>query len=139
MQVRPLHPLFAAELVGADLTAEPSRELVATVEEAMARYGILVVRDAKIDDVQHKRYSRAFGPLELPSRGKDAPPPPLGSLRRDPGLFYAGNLDPDGEIIPYASERLKLGKGAERFHTDSSFHAMPTRWSQQRRRPACMR
>jgi alpha-ketoglutarate-dependent 2,4-dichlorophenoxyacetate dioxygenase len=129
MQVRPLHPLFAAELVGADLTAEPSPELVATVEEAMARHGILVVRDAEIDDEQHKRFSRAFGPLELPSRAGDAPPVPQGSLKRDPDLFYAGNLDPDGAIIPYASERLKLGKGAERFHTDSSFHAMPTKWS----------
>lgn len=129
MQVRPLHPLFAAELVGADLTAEPSRELVATVEEAMARYGILAVRDARIDDEQHKRFSRAFGPLELPSRAVDAPPLPQGTLRRDPDLFYAGNLDENGRILPYVSERLKLGKGAERFHTDSSFHAMPTKWS----------
>ena len=129
MLVRPLHPLFAAELVGADLTGEPSQELVATVEEAMARYGILVVRDARIDDEQHKRFSRAFGPLELPSRAKDAPPLPQGTLHRDPDLFYAGNLDENGRILPYASERLKLGKGAERFHTDSSFHAMPTKWS----------
>src|SRR5690606_16696738 len=26
-------------------------------------------------------------------------------------------------------EAAKLGKGAERFHTDSSFHPMPTKWS----------
>jgi alpha-ketoglutarate-dependent 2,4-dichlorophenoxyacetate dioxygenase len=128
MQVRPLHPLFAAELVGADLTAEPSRELVATVEEAMATYGILVIREARITDEQHKRFSRAFGPLELPSRARDAPLP-QGILHRDPDLFYAGNLDENGQILPYASDRLKLGKGAERFHTDSSFHAMPTKWS----------
>jgi alpha-ketoglutarate-dependent 2,4-dichlorophenoxyacetate dioxygenase len=128
MQVRPLHPLFAAELVGADLTAEPSPELIAAVEEAMARYGVLVVRDARIDDAQHKRFSRAFGPLELPSRAGDAPRP-QGALRRDPDLFHAGNLDENGAILPYASDRLALGKGAERFHTDSSFHAMPTKWS----------
>ena len=128
MQVRPLHPLFAAELTGADLTAEPSRELVETVETAMARYGILVVREARISDEQHKRFSRAFGPLELPSRAADAPPP-QGKLQRDPDLFYAGNLDENGAILDYSSDRLKLGKGAERFHTDSSFHAMPTKWS----------
>ena len=68
MQVNPLHPLFAAELVGADLTAPPSEELVRTVEDAMARYGVLAIRDAEIDDEQHKDFSRAFGPLELPSR-----------------------------------------------------------------------
>jgi alpha-ketoglutarate-dependent 2,4-dichlorophenoxyacetate dioxygenase len=129
MQVRPLHPLFAAELIGADLTAEPSPELVETVEDAMARYGILVVRDARISDEQHKRFSRAFGPLELPSRAKGARPIPQGTRHYDPDLFYAGNLDENDRILPYDSDRLKVGKGAERFHTDSSFHAMPTKWS----------
>jgi len=128
MEVRPLHPLFSAELIGADLAREPDAELVGVVEAAMARYGVLVVRDARIDDEQHKRFSRAFGPLELPSRLKDAPLP-HGKRRFDPDLFYAGNVDADDAIIPYRSEKLKLGKGAERFHTDSSFHTMPTKWS----------
>jgi alpha-ketoglutarate-dependent 2,4-dichlorophenoxyacetate dioxygenase len=127
MDVRPLHPLFAAELVDADLTQEPSSELVETVEAAMARYGVLVVREAAISDEQHKRFSRAFGPLELPSRVPGARPP--GKRQVDPGLFYAGNLDADGEIIAYGSDGYKLAQGAERFHTDSSFHAMPTKWS----------
>ena len=128
MQVTPLHPLFAAELTGADLAVEPAEELVATVEAAMARYGVLVVRDARIGDEEHKRFSRAFGPLELPSRAPGGARS-QGRRRFDPALFYAGNLDRDGEIIPYGSEGYKLAQGAERFHTDSSFHAMPTKWS----------
>jgi alpha-ketoglutarate-dependent 2,4-dichlorophenoxyacetate dioxygenase len=128
MDVRPLHPLFAAELVGADLAAEPSPELVATVEAAMAKYGVLVVRGARITDEEHKRFSRAFGPLEIPTRAPGGAPP-QGKRALDRQLFYAGNLDRDGEIIPYGSEGYKLALGAERFHTDSSFHAMPTKWS----------
>jgi alpha-ketoglutarate-dependent 2,4-dichlorophenoxyacetate dioxygenase len=128
MDVRPLHPLFAAELTGADLTREPSPQLVETVEAAMAQYGILVVRDAAISDERHKRFSRAFGPLEIPSRVPGAARP-HGKRVVDPDLFYAGNLDKDGEIIPYGSDGYKLAQGAERFHTDSSFHAMPTKWS----------
>jgi alpha-ketoglutarate-dependent 2,4-dichlorophenoxyacetate dioxygenase len=128
MEIRPLHPVFAAELIGADLTVEPTSALVDTVEAGMAQYGVLVVRGARISDEQHKRFSRAFGPLELPSRITNGPDRPLGG-RFDPALFYAGNLDGDGKIIPYNSDRLKLGKGAERFHTDSSFHKMPTKWS----------
>ena len=127
MIVNPLHPIFAAELVGADLTQEPSQELVDTVENAMAQYGILVVRDCRISDEQHLRFSRAFGPLEIPSRPIGAPSPER--RRIAPELFFAGNLDLDGKIIPYASEARKLAKGAERFHTDSSFHTMPTKWS----------
>jgi len=129
MEVRQLHPLFAAELIGADLTREPGRELVATVEDAMARHGVLAIRGARIDDEQHKAFSRAFGPLELPSRHKDAPKRPEGKRRFTSGLFYAGNLDHDGKIIAYGSDAAKLAKGAERFHTDSSFHPMPTKWS----------
>ena len=128
MDLRPLHPLFVAELVGADLTVEPSPALVETVEAAMARYGVLVLRDARLTDEQHKRFARAFGPLEIPSRvpgGARA----QGKRVYDPDLFYAGNLDRDGEIIPYGSEGYKLAQGAERFHTDSSFHTMPTKWS----------
>jgi alpha-ketoglutarate-dependent 2,4-dichlorophenoxyacetate dioxygenase len=128
MEVRPLHPLFAAELIGADLTRDPSPDLVESVEAAMDRYGVLVVRDACLTDEQHKRFSRAFGPLEIPSRAPGADGPP-GRRRLDPELFYAGNLDRDGEIIPYGSEGYRLAQGAERFHTDSSFHAMPTKWS----------
>ena len=126
--VKPLHPIFAAELIGADLTQPPTPELVQTVEDAMARYGILVVRDAEVTDEQQIRFSRAFGPLEIPSRPKDAPP-----LRRmAPELFAAGNLDKDGKIMPYQSEGAALSKGAERFHADSSFNALPSKWSMLR-------
>ena len=123
MQVNPLHPLFAAELVGADLTQPPTEDLVEVVEAAMARYGVLVVRDAEITDEQHIRFSRAFGPLEIPSRPKGAP------RRVASELFAAGNLDVNGNIVPYDKDGQNLSKGAERFHTDSSFHAMPTKWS----------
>lgn len=128
MEVRPLHPLFAAELVGADLTQPPDAGLVRTVEEAMARYGVLAIRDAEISDEQQKDFSRAFGPLEIPSRVKGAARP-AGTRQYTPGIFHAGNLDQNDEIIPYGSDPKSLAKGAERFHTDSSFHEMPTKWS----------
>lgn len=126
MIVSPLHSLFAAELVGADLTRPPTAELVEAVEQAMARYGVLVVRDAHITDAQQIAFSRAFGPLEIPSRPQGQAGVPR---RMAPELFAAGNLDADGAIVAYDREGKSLSRGAERFHTDSSFHAMPTRWS----------
>lgn len=128
MPIIPLHPIFAAELHQADLTQPPSPPLVDLVEMAMARYGVLVIRGADITDDQQKAFSRAFGPLELPSRAKDAPPM-AGKRVIDPQIFHAGNIDLDGNIVPYQSERFALAKGAELFHTDSSFHTMPTKWS----------
>ncbi len=126
MKVNPLHPLFAAELVGADLTQPPTEDLVETVESAMARFGVVIVRGAEISDEQQIRFSRAFGPLEIPSRPKEALAAPR---RMAPELFAAGNLDRNGDIIPYDRDGQSLSKGAERFHTDSSFHSLPTKWS----------
>jgi len=127
--VSQLHPIFAAELIGADLTTEPSAELVSTVENAMARYGILVVRDAEITDAQQIRFSRAFGPLEIPSRPRGFAPDPNFKPRMARELFAAGNLDMAGNIRKRVSGEPNLAQGAERFHTDSSFHTMPTKWS----------
>jgi len=125
LSVNPLHRIFGAELVGADLTLPPNEDLVRTVEDAMAKYAVLVVRTPGISDDDHIRFSRAFGPLELP--------PKLGRfnvVRRLRGeLFDASNLDANGNVIPYMSDARKLAKGAERFHSDSSFNKLPTKWS----------
>ena len=127
LTVRPLHPIFAAEIIGADLTVPPGRDLVETVQQTMAAYAVTVVRDVRASDQDHIRFARAFGPLELP--------PGLnrfdGNNTRQiaPELFDISNLDGNNEIIPYASERRRLARATERFHTDSSFHTLPTKWS----------
>ena len=126
LTVKPLHPIFAAELIGADLTQPPTAALIETVEAAMAKYAVTVVRDTDITDEEHIRFSRAFGPLELPP-GNFGGDPRARRLRRE--LFDASNLDENHDIIPYGSERRKLAKGAERFHSDSSFNRLPTKWS----------
>lgn len=129
MIVNPLHPIFAAELVGADLREAPSQALIDTVESAMAQFGVLIVRDCDVSDAEHIRFSRAFGPLEIPSRRPGARAEGAFRRRMAPELFFAGNLDMEGNIIPYNSDAKSVAKGAERFHTDSSFHSMPTKWS----------
>lgn len=122
--VHPLHPIFAAEIIGADLTRPPGADLVRLVEDTMAQYAVAVVRGARIPDEEHIRFSRAFGPLELPPRmGSGA------KRRLRSELFDASNLDAEGRVIPYHSEKRRLAKGAERFHSDSSFNNLPTKWS----------
>ena len=124
--LKPLHPLFGAELIGADPHAEPSSGLIATVNEAMAKFAVLVVRDQFIDDEEQIRFSRCFGPLELP--------PHMGlkgdftrRLRRE--LYDVSNLDEKGEFLPPESQRHTSNRANEEFHTDSSFNSLPTKWS----------
>ena len=124
--VKPLHPVFAAEMIGADLREDPSPELVAAVNAAMAEYAVLVLRDQKITDEQQIRFSRRFGPLELP--------PHMG-LKTDfkrrirPELYDVSNLDANGDFLPQESLRHASNKANEEFHTDSSFNSLPTKWS----------
>lgn len=120
MQVRQLHPLFAAEITGVDTSAPPTQGIVDAVEKAMADYAVCVVRDASLSDADLIRFSRAFGPLELPpgSRGRIAPE-----------LYDISNLDAKGEIIPFDPDAKAQPIDFERFHTDSPFNTQPTKWS----------
>jgi len=129
VNIRPLHPIFAAELTGANLAVPPTPEFVETVERAMAKYALTVIRDANISDEEHIRFSRAFGPLELPPGLDRFDSNGAPKTRIATELYDISNLDENNEIIPRNSERRRLAKATERFHTDSSFHLMPTKWS----------
>jgi alpha-ketoglutarate-dependent 2,4-dichlorophenoxyacetate dioxygenase len=127
VEVRKLHPIFAAEIIGADISNEPDQALIDLVEQAMKDHVVVCVRgQGHVSDADHLRFARAFGPLELPPgyhQRKDTPG------RMAPELYDASNLDPNGDIIDPESLRAKFAKGNELFHSDSSFNDMPSKWS----------
>jgi alpha-ketoglutarate-dependent 2,4-dichlorophenoxyacetate dioxygenase len=118
---------FAAEFLGADLHSQPTDELVDAFEAAMAKYAVVVVRDAHIDDAEQIRFARAFGPLELPPHMGMRPA--AMKVRVGYGLYDISNLDAEGNFLPEDSLRLIFNKSNENFHTDSSFNTLPTKWS----------
>ena len=124
--VKPLSPIFGAEMTGADLKSEPTRELVDAVNQTMAQYAVLVIRDQFITDEEQIRFSRKFGPLELP--------PAMGTANRyqpriHPVMYDVSNLDINGNFLPMEDLRHIGNRANEEFHTDSSFNALPTKWS----------
>jgi len=123
MQINQLHPLFAAEIIGLDTSAPVTPETIETVEDSMARYAVCVIRNASLNDEDQIRFSRAFGPLELP---------PAAEASRRPGvareLYDVTNLDANGDIVPPMMD-AKTQKILEGFHTDSPFNTLPTKWS----------
>ncbi|HTY93581.1 MAG TPA: TauD/TfdA family dioxygenase [Steroidobacteraceae bacterium] len=123
MQINPLHPLFAAEIIGLDTSVEVTPATVKAVEEAMARYAVCVVRDASLNDEDQVRFSRAFGTIELPPTAEASRRP---NVARE--LFDVTNLGPDGEIVPNKMDPKTL-EVLEGFHTDSPFNDLPTKWS----------
>ncbi|HWJ70020.1 MAG TPA: TauD/TfdA family dioxygenase [Sphingobium sp.] len=127
MEVSKLHPIFAAEIVGADLSKAPDQALIDLVEAAMAEHGVICIRDqGHIGDAGHLRFARAFGPLELPPGYEQRKGKPG---RMAPELYDASNLDAMGEIVDPDSLRAKFARGNELFHADSSFNDMPSKWS----------
>lgn len=125
--ITPLTPVFGAEIRGLDLRDPPCGDTVGLVERAMADHALVVIRgEAPITDEQQLTFSRAFGPLELP------PHMGLKSIARSrirPELYDVSNLGDDGEILDTGSLRHASNKANEEFHTDSSFNALPTKWS----------
>lgn len=124
LTVNRLHPLFAAEVLGADLRQPPGPETVAAIESLVDEYAVLVIRQQQLTDEQHIAMSRAFGPLELPpDYGTGAPR----RLRRE--LYDASNLGVDGQVLPADSPRREYNKANYTFHHDSTFNDLPSKWS----------
>jgi alpha-ketoglutarate-dependent 2,4-dichlorophenoxyacetate dioxygenase len=118
MEINQLHPRFVGEITGLDTSGPVTPATVDFFEAAMAKYAVCVIRNASLNDADHIRFARAFGPLEL------APP----NKRISPELYDIGNLLPDGEIVPPKPDGAQPAD-FELFHTDSPFNSLPTKWS----------
>lgn len=127
IEVNALHPLFAAEVLGFDLDAPMTSDSIDIIERLIAEHAVLALRGLKPSDAGHLRFARSFGPLELPPKMSDRPS--TMKYRISPELYDISNLDISGAIIPADDPRTRFNIGNERFHTDSSFNALPTKWS----------
>jgi alpha-ketoglutarate-dependent 2,4-dichlorophenoxyacetate dioxygenase len=126
LRLTPLHSHFAARLEGLDSWQTLTRQDIQFIEEAVAHYAVIVIPQLVPNDADHIRFSRMFGGLELPRKGgyfNDY------VSRIAPELFDAGNLDVRGEIMKPDEPLRRFAKGNELWHTDSSFNALPVKWS----------
>ena len=123
--VKPLHPVFMAEVTGLDLREPLSAGTVTEVEDASNQFGVLVFPGQHIDDEQQMAFSRRFGDLETTVKiyRKDYVP------RLNPHVSDISNLDENNQIRR-KDDRLRLnGLGNRLWHSDSSFKRVPARFS----------
>ena len=120
LEIRPLHPLFAAEVIGLDLSRPLPQEVADQVRAAFQRYSVLVFRDQDITDDQQVAFSRLFGDLETTRAGT-----------ADAGgfLIRLSNMGPNGEIVPPSDKQVLNNKANQQWHADSSFKAVPAKAS----------
>ncbi len=126
ISIRPLHPVFVGEVSGLDITRPLARDEVAALETGMDRYAILVFPDQRITDEQQMVFSRNFGPLE-DARGGNITRPE--DRRLAVGMNDVSNLGRDGQPLERDSRQHLFNLGNLLWHSDSSFRAIPAKYS----------
>jgi alpha-ketoglutarate-dependent 2,4-dichlorophenoxyacetate dioxygenase len=124
--IKPIKPDFAGEVSGADLTRTLSREEVAAIEAGMDRFAVLVFHGQNITDEQQKAFSRNFGELENTAGGNVTK---LAEKRLDPYMADVSNLDKEHKPLSRDDRRRMFNLGNRLWHSDSSFRAVPAKYS----------
>ena len=124
--IRQLHPVFAGEVSGVNITKPVSQPDVAAIEAGMDKYAVLVFRDQKLTDEQQMAFSRNFGEIEV-ARGNNITKPE--DRRLDTGMNDVSNLDKSGRPLPLDSRQRMFNLGNMLWHSDSSFRPIPAKYS----------
>ena len=125
LSLRPLHPIFAAEASGIDLTRPLAPEAVAAVNAAMDQHAVLVFRDQPMGQEQQVAMARQFGPLNpgLKQIGRQM------ERMREAALIDISNLDDEGRPLQRDSKKVISGLANQLWHSDSSFQAPAVSYS----------
>jgi alpha-ketoglutarate-dependent 2,4-dichlorophenoxyacetate dioxygenase len=123
---RQIGPCFAAEVEGLDLARPLSPDDVAAIHAGMDRYAVLVFHDQPLQDEQQLAFTRSLGEIEHA----------IGTSLRAPEEYRlpttfadVSNLDKDDRVFAREDRRRLFGLGNRLWHSDSSFKAVPAKYS----------
>jgi alpha-ketoglutarate-dependent 2,4-dichlorophenoxyacetate dioxygenase len=130
LALRQLHPLFAAEITGIDLSGVIEPQTQSAIAHAMDDYAVVVLPGQKLDDEKQVAFTSLYGPLEVapPVRGKHGIAT-TGLRIRHKEIFDVSNLDENGNILDLDDQRRAYQQGNQLWHTDSSFRQKSATWS----------
>ncbi len=118
--------MFAGEVSGVDITQPLSRDDVAAIEAGMDRYAVLVFHDQHLTDDAQRAFTRNFGSLEASPGGNIT----KAHERRLPlDMQDASNLDKDNKPFARDDRRRMFNLGNRLWHSDSSYRAVPAKYS----------
>jgi len=126
ISIRQINPTFVGEVSGIDIAKPLSKDDVATLQAGIDQYGVLVFRDQALTDEQQMAFSLNFGPLEN-ARGGNITKDTEKRLRD--GMNDVSNLGQDGKPLPPDSRQQLFNIGNMLWHSDSSFRAIPAKYS----------
>jgi alpha-ketoglutarate-dependent 2,4-dichlorophenoxyacetate dioxygenase len=126
ISIRPLHPVFVGEVTGVDISRPLEPQEVAAIEAGMDKYGVLVFPGQAITDEQQMAFTRNFGAIE-DARGGNVTKPQ--DKRLATGMNDVSNLGKDGKPLARDSRQRLFNIGNMLWHSDSSFRAIPAKYS----------
>src|SRR5580700_212588 len=126
LTIQQLTPVFAGEVSGIDITRPLTRDEVAAIEAGMDRYAVLVFHDQNLTDARQQVFSRNFGELEHTAGGNITK---AQDRRLDPYMADVSNLDKDHKPLARDARTRMFNLGNRLWHSDSSFRAVPAKYS----------
>jgi alpha-ketoglutarate-dependent 2,4-dichlorophenoxyacetate dioxygenase len=126
VSIRQIHPVFVGEVSGVDLRQSLSCDGVAAIDGGMDRYAVLVFHDQNITDEQQIAFTRNFGEIENSAGGNVTQPH---EKRLDSLMNDVSNLGHDNRPLPRDDRRRLFNLGNQLWHSDSSFRAIPAKYS----------
>jgi len=126
LSIRQIHPVFVGEVSGIDLTRPLSGEDVAAIEAGMDRYAVLLFHEQHLTDEDQMAFTLNFGALEEARGGNITKPE---DRRLTVGMNDVSNLGKDGAPLDRASRQRLFNLGNMLWHSDSSFRAIPAKYS----------
>jgi alpha-ketoglutarate-dependent 2,4-dichlorophenoxyacetate dioxygenase len=124
--IRQIHPHFVGEVSGVDLRQNLTPQEAADIEAGMDKYAVLVFHGQDISDDQQLAFARNFGERE-DARGGNVTRKE--EYRLGSGLNDVSNLGKDGKPLPRDHRTHLFNLGNCLWHSDSSFRAIPAKFS----------
>ena len=124
--IHQLGTVFVGEVSGIDVTKPAVPEDVTAIEAGMDRYAVLVFRDQRLTDEQQMAFSLNFGALENARGGNIAR---MEDRRLAVGMNDVSNLDKEHRPLARDSRQRAFNLGNMLWHSDSSFRAVPAKYS----------
>ena len=125
LQVTPLHPGFVGRVSGQELGRGISDTQRDAINAAMDRFAVLVFPQAELDDEQLFAFGTRFGLIEDAASGTHQDRRRIANAQ----INDISNLRSDGSIMS-ADDRYRMSSlGNLLWHSDSSFKAIPARYS----------
>lgn len=144
LEYRPLGETLGAEVLGLDMAAPIDERHAASLREAFARHGLLVVRGQKVTTEQQTRFAQVFGDVVIREKNiipsLEATAQHVSNTRED-GILATGELDfhmdqlfheqPLTALILYGIEVPEVGGDTRFCNTTAAYERMPAELRQK--------